>query len=74
MSVQVLNTMGLKCPQPVLKVAVMAPEMQPGDILEVWGDCPTFEKDIRTWCQRLGKVFLAVKNDGGEKKCIQVRF
>ena len=74
MSVQVLNTVGLKCPQPVLKVAVKAPEMKPGDILEVWGDCPTFEKDIRTWCQRLGKVFLAVKTDGRDRKRVDIRF
>jgi len=33
MSVKVLDTLGLKCPQPVLKVAVKAPEMQPDEIL-----------------------------------------
>jgi tRNA 2-thiouridine synthesizing protein A len=47
MKVTVLDTFGLKCPQPVLKIAVKAPDMNVGEILEVWGDCPTFEKDIR---------------------------
>jgi tRNA 2-thiouridine synthesizing protein A len=74
MSVQVLDTFGLKCPQPVLKVAVKAPEMHPGDVLEVLGDCPTFEKDIRTWCARLGKVFLSVEDEGGDKKRIHIQF
>ena len=46
MAVEVLDTLGLKCPQPILKIAVRAPDMQPGDILEVLGDCPTFEKDV----------------------------
>ena len=45
MAVEILDTLGMKCPQPVLKIAVRAPDMKPGDILEVLGDCPTFEKD-----------------------------
>lgn len=74
MAVQVLDTLGLKCPQPVLKIAVKAPDMIPGDILEVLGDCPTFEKDVRTWCERLGKVFLSIQDDGQNKKAIQIQF
>ena len=73
MAVEVLETLGLKCPQPVLKIAVKVPDMKPGDILEVLGDCPTFEKDVRTWCRRLGKVLLSVKDDGNEKKRIQIQ-
>lgn len=74
MSVQVLDTLGLKCPQPVLKVAVKAPGMHAGDVLEVLGDCPTFEKDLRTWCERLGKVFLSVEDVGRHKKRIRIQF
>lgn len=74
MAVEVLDTLGLKCPQPVLKIAVKATDMKPGDILEVLGDCPTFEKDVRTWCERLRKVFLSIKDEGGDKKRIQIQF
>jgi tRNA 2-thiouridine synthesizing protein A len=74
MSVQVLDTLGMKCPQPVLKIAVKAPDMKPGDILEVLGDCATFEKDIRTWCERLGKIFLSVKDEGDHRKRINIQF
>jgi tRNA 2-thiouridine synthesizing protein A len=74
MAVEVLDTFGLKCPQPVLKIAVKAPDMKPGDILEILGDCPTFEKDVRTWCERLGKVFLSIKDEGDNKKRIQIQF
>ncbi len=74
MAVEVLNTLGQKCPQPVLKIAVKAPDMEQGDILEVLGDCPTFEKDVRRWCERLGKAFLSVKDEGQNKKRIQIRF
>jgi len=74
MAIEILDTLGLKCPQPVLKIAVRAPDMKPGDILEVLGDCPTFEKDIRIWCERLGKVFLSIKEEEGNKKRIQIQF
>jgi tRNA 2-thiouridine synthesizing protein A len=74
MATEVLDTLGLKCPQPVLKIAVRAPDMKPGDILEVLGDCPTFEKDVRTWCERLGKVFLSIADEGGDRRRIQIQF
>ncbi|KPK14290.1 MAG: SirA-like protein [Nitrospira bacterium SG8_3] len=73
MTIQVLDTLGQKCPQPVLKIAVKAPDMKPGDILEILGDCPTFERDVRAWCERLGKLVLSVKDDGDHKKAIQIQ-
>jgi tRNA 2-thiouridine synthesizing protein A len=74
MATEVLDTLGLKCPQPILKIAVKAPDMQAGDILEVLGDCPTFEKDVRTWCQRLNKVLLSVQTEDRQRKRIQILF
>ena len=74
MGVKVLDTLGLKCPQPVLKIAVLAQDMRPGDVLEVLGDCPTFERDLRIWCERVGKVFLSVKDEGGDSRRIQIQF
>lgn len=74
MSVHQLDTLGMKCPQPVLKVAVKVVDMRPGDILEVLGDCPTFERDMRKWCERVGKVFLSVNDDGNKGKKIQIQF
>ena len=74
MTVHVLDTMGQKCPKPVLKLTARAPDMRPGDVLEVLGDYPAFEKDIRTWCRRLGKIFLSVKNENRLEKRIQILF
>jgi tRNA 2-thiouridine synthesizing protein A len=48
--------------------------MKHGDILEILGDCPTFEKDVRTWCERLNKVFLSVQEEGEARKRIQIQF
>jgi tRNA 2-thiouridine synthesizing protein A len=64
----------MKCPQPVLKMAVKSPDMDRGDILEVLGDCPTFEKDVRAWCERLGKVVISVKDEDENRKRIRIQF
>ena len=68
-----LNATGLRCPQPVLKIAAKMPEISEGDILEVSGDCPTFEEDVRKWCERMKKTLLAV-NVEGTAKLIQIQF
>jgi tRNA 2-thiouridine synthesizing protein A len=74
MKTEVLDTVGLKCPQPILRMAVKSPDMNRGDILEVLGDCPTFERDVRTWCERLGKVVLSIKDEDENRKRIQIQF
>lgn len=74
MAVEILDTAGLRCPQPVLKIAVKSPDMNPGDILEVIGDCPTFERDLKTWCERMKKTMLSVKDEGGGRIRIQIQF
>jgi tRNA 2-thiouridine synthesizing protein A len=60
MSFQDIETIGVKCHQPVLEIAVRAQNMQPGDVMEVWGDCLTVQKDVRTCCERLEMGFLFV--------------
>ena len=74
MGIELLDTVGLRCPQPILKIAVKAADLKLGDILEVIGDCPTFERDVRVWCKRLNKVLLSVKNEGGDRKRVQIQF
>lgn len=74
MATQTLDCIGLKCPQPSLKVTMIASKMKPGDLLEVVADCPTFEKDIREWCMRAKKTLLWVRDDGVANKRVQIRF
>ncbi len=73
MAVTTLDARGLKCPQPTLKMTVLAVKMQPGDVLDVIADCPTFEKDLRDWCGRAKKVLLWIRDEGGAKRC-QIQF
>lgn len=69
MAVQLLDARGLKCPQPTLKMTVMALKMKPGDVLEVTADCPSFDQDVRSWCLRSKKIMLWMKDDGTAKLC-----
>lgn len=60
-----LDTKGMKCPLPILKIATIMPTVKSGDVLSVTGDCRTFEQDIRKWCNKMGKVLtLLVAKDG----------
>lgn len=68
-----LDAKGLRCPQPVLKIAAIMPQMSTGDILKIVGDCPTFEDDVRKWCDRMKKTLLAVHEEGGAT-VIQILF
>jgi len=74
MAIEMLDTLGQKCPQPILKLTLKAADMKQGDILEVLGDSPVFEEHVRTWCERVGKLLVSVKEEGKTKKRIKIRF
>jgi len=61
---ELLDCRGLKCPQPVLKVAIKANTLAAGTTLEVHADCPSFPQDIEKWCQDSGKVLVSVVDRG----------
>jgi len=74
MATHTLDTLGLKCPQPILKVAVKAKELQPGDMLDVLADCHSFPKDFEAWCTRMSKSLLVCADEGGGKFKAQIQF
>ncbi|MBN1223464.1 MAG: sulfurtransferase TusA family protein [Candidatus Aminicenantes bacterium] len=74
MATKTLDALGLKCPQPILKVASMAPQLQSGDILEIKADCESFPKDIRAWSERTGKTLLFCNTDADGKHSAQIQF
>ncbi len=56
---------GLKCPQPVLKVAIMSKTVPAGTTVEVHADCESFPVDIGKWCASSGKVLISCVDNGG---------
>jgi tRNA 2-thiouridine synthesizing protein A len=67
-----MDCVGMRCPQPVLRLAVESAETPPGTIVEIVGDCPTFEKDVRTFCERRQRTILSVRAESG-RTTIQLR-
>jgi tRNA 2-thiouridine synthesizing protein A len=74
MAMKNLDTLGLKCPQPILKVAIMVPQMNLGDILEVVADCESFPKDIKAWAEKTGKTLMFCNTDETGKHTAQIQF
>jgi tRNA 2-thiouridine synthesizing protein A len=73
LNIMKIDCAGMRCPQPVLKLAVETAETPAGTVVEIIGDCPTFEKDIRTFCERRKKTLLSVRAEGA--KCvIQIQY
>jgi tRNA 2-thiouridine synthesizing protein A len=54
----------MRCPQPVLRLAVESAHLPAGTVVEIVGDCPTLEEDVRTFCERRKKTLLAVRPSG----------
>jgi tRNA 2-thiouridine synthesizing protein A len=63
-----IDCTGMRCPQPVLKLAVETADTPAGTVVEIVGDCPTFEKDIRTFCDRRRKTLLSVRPEGASTR------
>ena len=61
----VMDLKGLKCPQPVLKIAIKASSIPAGTSVEVLADCSTFPEDIKKWCQDSGRVLISCVDHGG---------
>lgn len=75
MALHTLSFYGLKCPEPVLKLAVFAKtNVQPGDTVEVLSDCETFPSSIPKWCAKTGRTLLFCVDEGDGKFKAQVQF
>jgi tRNA 2-thiouridine synthesizing protein A len=69
-----MDLKGLRCPQPILKITAKSVDMQPGDVLEAEANCPTFENDVKTWCEKLGKALLFIQKVGAGTFRCQIQF
>jgi tRNA 2-thiouridine synthesizing protein A len=67
-----MDCCGMRCPQPVLRLAVESAGFAAGTIIEITGDCPTFEKDVRVFCERRRKALLGIRTGEG-KTSIRIR-
>ncbi len=68
-----IDTTGMRCPLPVLALGNATTTALTGTLVEITGDCPTFEADVRRFCSRRGKTVLAVQGKA-PKLTIRIRF
>ena len=71
---EVLDCRGLKCPQPVLKIAIKARSLATGSTLEVQADCESFQHDVEKWCRDNGKVLVSVVERAGGIRVATIQF
>lgn len=53
-----LNTLGLRCPEPVMMIRKTVRKMQAGDVLEVIADDPATTRDIPSFCRFMDHLLL----------------
>lgn len=70
---EVLDCVGLYCPQPLFQAREAIDRIKPGEILEMLADDPAAEEDIKRFCKRTGNVLLSFErlDDGVQKFLIR---
>jgi TusA-related sulfurtransferase len=59
-----LDCTGLYCPQPIIRTAERAKEMQAGQVLEIRATDPGFQIDLPAWCVSHRHAFLGIHQQG----------
>ncbi len=56
---QIIDTTGLKCPLPVLKVRKLMRGITPGETVTILATDPGAEQDLKDYCEASGCAFLS---------------
>ncbi len=62
----VLDTVGLYCPVPIIKTAERLKRMDSGAVLEVLSDDRVILIDLPAWCRSTGHEYLGARQEGPE--------
>ena len=60
----ILDALGLFCPEPVFRTKIELENMQVGEILTVYADDPAAEDDITRWVTKTGHELLDMAKEG----------
>jgi len=55
---ETIDTKGLSCPMPMMKLAKAMKGLKPGEILEMFGTDPGTRADLPQWCEKKGNTLL----------------
>ena len=73
MTEQILNTTGLLCPLPVLKLRKYLKFMKIGDVVAILADDPAAAIDIPHFCNETGHTLISQKATGSRETEYKVR-
>ena len=59
----VIDTVGLRCPEPVMLVRKQIRAMQVGQVLKVLADDPATTRDIPSFCRFMDHILVAAQTD-----------
>ena len=59
---QLLDTCGLRCPEPVMLVRKMVRSMQNGEVVKIIADDPATKRDIPGFCEFMEHTLLSVQS------------
>lgn len=67
---EVLDTVGLYCPIPIIRTAEKMKCLNGGAVLEVISDDRVILIDMPAWCRSTGNAFLGSRRDGDEYRLL----
>ena len=68
-----IDTRGLSCPLPVLKVRKAMRSIENGTAVQVLATDPLADQDFRAYCEASGCAFLSVDKLDGDVLCIVIQ-
>lgn len=57
-----IDTLGLLCPIPIVRLAAAAMDAAPGTIIEVLSDDAAAKADVPAWCRMKGQELIGVED------------
>ncbi len=67
--VHFVDARGLRCPVPIMKITVAMQSVKPGEEVQAIADCPTFERDVRSYCDRHKLTLLWIRKESAHTTC-----
>ncbi|TFG27591.1 sulfurtransferase TusA family protein [Candidatus Thorarchaeota archaeon] len=70
---ELLDCVGLFCPQPLFQTKQAIESLKGGQVLEILADDPAAEEDLKRFCRRTGHELISVKklSDGVQRILIR---
>ena len=65
---QMLDCVGLYCPEPLFQTRQAIDQIEVGEVLEVFADDPAAEEDLTRFAKRTGHEIVSVEDMGDYKR------